>query len=131
MARHKLVLEAQSPGQKADQAKPGAKRADTVFCLGKKAKLRGGSAPPRPHTQEHQEVWSARPWTMQDKNCANSTMGKYWEKAKSPLKRNERVREYLSEGRKIKQRRKRPRCQDLKGKRKSDRQTERRERRKL
>ena len=56
-------------------------------------------------------------------------MNKYWEKAKSPLKRNERVREYLSEGRKIKQKRKRPRCQDLKGK-KEVRQTDRKKRKK-
>ena len=130
MTRHKLVLEARSPGKKPTRRNLVQRQPIPYFVLGKRQSC-GEGQPPRPHTQEHPEVWNARPWTMQDKNCANSTMNKYWEKAKSPLKRNERVREYLSEGRKIKQKRKRPRCQDLKGKRKSDRQTERRERRKL
>ena len=57
-------------------------------------------------------------------------MDKYWEKAKSPLERNERVREYLSEGRKIrKKKRKTSKMSRSKGEKKV-RQTNRKKRKK-
>ena len=56
-------------------------------------------------------------------------MDKYWEKAKSPLKRNERVREYLSEGRKIKEKKENVQDVKIKGEKKV-RQTNRKKRKK-